>query len=137
MNKKYKSLNRNTTRLRYHIVLSFKYKYKVAQRIGDDNVKSIIDSAISRCKGVKLLSVGIDKNHVHMVIDSPPYWSVSQLVDRIKQLYTHRAWMKYSPILKQFFWRKKVLFSDGYFCESIGNVEENVIINYVKNQGKK
>lgn len=137
MNKKYRYLNRSTTRLRYHIVLSFKYRHKVAQSIGDDNVKSIINSAISRCEGVKLLSVGIDKNHVHMVIDSPPYWSVSQLVGRMKQLSTHRAWMKYCPILKKFYWKKKVLFSDGYFCETIGNVEENVVINYVKNQGKK
>ena len=72
-----------------------------------------------------------------MVVDSPPYWSVSQLVDRIKQLSTHRAWMKYSSILKQFYGKKKVLFSDGYFCESIGNVEENVVIDYIKNQGKK
>lgn len=137
MHKEYKSLNRNTTRIRYHIALSFRYGYKVAQSIGDDNVKSIINSAASHCDGVKLLSVGIDKNHVHMVIDSPPYWSVSQLVDKIKRLSTHRAWIKYSPILKQFYQKKKVLFSDGYFCESIGNIEENVVIDYIKNQGKK
>lgn len=134
-NKKYKSLNRSTTRIRYHIVLAFKYRYKIANIIGEENIKRVITSAIARCDGVKLLAIGIDKDHVHLIVSSPPYWSVSQLVSRVKQLSTHKAWGKYSHILEGSYYKKKFLFSDGYFCETIGNVSEDKILDYVLNQG--
>lgn len=134
-NKKYKSLNRSTTRIRYHIVLSFKDHYKIASSIGEENIKRVITSAIARCDGVKLLAIGIDKDHVHLIVSSPPYWSVSQLVGRVKQLSTHKAWGKYSHILEGSYYKKKFLFSDGYFCETIGNVSEDRIFDYVLNQG--
>ena len=67
-------------------------------------------------------------------MSSPPYWSISQLVSRIKQLITHKAWEKYSHILEGSY-KKKVLFSDGYFCETIGGMSEDKIFDYVLNQG--
>ena len=90
-NNKYRAVNRSTTRLRYHIVLAFKYRKRIAHLIGDDNVKRLLESAVGKCSGVKLHAVGIDKNHVHIVVSCPPYWSSSSLVGRIKQLSTHRA----------------------------------------------
>ena len=97
-------------------------------------MKRVITSTVARCDGVKLLAIGIDKYHVHLIVSSPPYWSVSQLVSRIKQLITHKAWEKYSHILEGSY-KKKVLFSDGYFCETIGGMSEDKIFDYVLNQG--
>lgn len=134
-NKKYRSLNRSTTRIRYHIVLAFKYHYKIARIIGEENMKRVITSTVAHCDGVKLLAIGIDKYHVHLIVSSPPYWSISRLVSRIKQLSTHKAWGKYSHILEGSYYKKKVLFSDGYFCETIGSISEDEIIDYVLNQG--
>lgn len=133
---KYRAVNRSTTRLRYHIVLSFKYRKNVARVIGEDSVKSLLESAVGKCSGVKLHAIGIDKNHVHIVVSCSPYWSPSSLIGRIKQLSTHRAWDKYGGELSTVYYKKKrMLWSDGFFCETIGNVNEDKVLDYVKNQG--
>jgi len=134
---KYRAVNRSTTRLRYHIVLYFKYRKNVTRVIGKDSVKSLLDSAVGKCSGVKLHAIGIDKNHVHIVVSCPPYWSPSFLIGRIKQLSTHRAWDKHSDSLSTVYYKKKrILWSDGFFCETIGNVSEDNILDYVKNQDR-
>ena len=54
---KYRSINRSTTRLRYHIVLTFNYGNNISSVIGEDSVKSLLDSAVGKCSGVKCLSL--------------------------------------------------------------------------------
>lgn len=76
---KYRAVNRSTTRLRYHIVLDFKW----------NNVARVI---------------GVDGDHVHVIVSCSPYWSPSYVVGRIKQLSTHRAWDKYG---KKLSWEEK------------------------------
>lgn len=134
---KYRAVNRSITRLRYHIVLTFKYRKNIARVIGEDSVKSLIDSAVGKCSGVKSHAVSVDGDHVHIVVSCPPYWSPSSVVGRIKQLSTHRAWDKYGEELSTVYYKKKrVLWSDGFFCETIGNVSEDKVLDYVKNQGR-
>ena len=133
---KYRSINRSTTRLRYHIVLTFEYGKNISSVIGEDSVKSLLDSAVGKCSGVKCHAIGVDGDHVHMIVSCPPYWSPSSVVGRIKQLSTHRAWDKHCKELSTIYYEKKrMLWSDGYFCETIGNVSEDKILSYVKNQG--
>ena len=133
---KYHSVNRSTTRLRYHILLAFKYRKNISSVIGKDSIKSLLDSAVGKCSGVKLHAIGVDSDHVHMVVSCPPYWSPSSIVERIKQLSTHRAWDKYGKKLSMIYYgKKRMLWSDGYFCETIGNMREDKVLSYVKNQG--
>lgn len=133
---KYRSVNRSTTRLRYHIVLYFKYRKKISSVIGKNSVKSLLDSAVGKCSGVKCHTIGVDDDHVHIVVSCPPYWSPSAVVGRIKQLSTHRAWGKHCKELSTIYYgKKRMLWSDGYFCETIGNVNEDKVLDYVKNKG--
>lgn len=137
MLKRYTKHSRSVTRIRYHIILVSKYRRSLGSVIGEEAVKSAIDHAISQCPGVKLLACGFDDNHVHLVIDSPPRWSPSQLVGRIKQLSTYKLWRTHGNKLKMIYRRKKkMLWSNGYFCETVGNVSESTVLECVKNQGK-
>lgn len=100
-------------------------------------MKSAIEHAVSQCSSVKLLACGFDGNHVHLVIDSPPRCSPAQLVGRIKQLSTHRLWNSHEDNLKNIYYgKKKMMWSSGYFCETVGNVSEKTVLDYVKNQGE-
>jgi len=133
---KYRSVNRSTTRLHYHIVLYFKYRKNITSVIGEDSIKSLLDSAVGKCSGVKCHAIGVDGDQVHMVVSCPPYWSPSSVVGRIQQLSTHRAWDKYGKELSTIYYgKKRMLWSDGYFCETIGNVSEDKVLDYVLNQG--
>ena len=42
---------------------------------------------------------------------------------------------KYDNFLKQYFWKEHTFWTDGYFICSIGNVSEETLKNYIKNQG--
>ncbi|WP_279289488.1 transposase, partial [Enterococcus cecorum] len=48
---------------------------------------------------------------------------------------TYYLWLKYNDYLKQYFWKKKIIWSEGYFASSIGKVSQKTIEAYIKNQG--
>jgi putative transposase len=76
-----------------------------------------------------------DKNHIHLMIDYDPKISVSQIVRHIKQITTNNLWKQHGNYLRQFFWREKTLWADGYFVCSIGNSNPETINKYIQNQG--
>ena len=44
-------------------------------------------------------------------------------------------WEKYEKQLSKIYWKKRVLWSDGYFACSIGQVSQDVIEKYILTQG--
>lgn len=54
----------------------------------------------------------------------------------MKSYITYHIWEKYSAYLSKCFWKERTFFSDGYFINSIGNVSQETLKNYIENQGK-
>lgn len=133
-NKKLTGVNRSKTRLRFHIIFATKYRRKILSQISTDLEKSFHRSA-SKSDGVKIIAYGEDGDHVHLVIDIKPRVSVSQAVRVLKQGTTHDMWEIHKDILTGVYTKRK-LWSDGYFAETVGNVSENTVLGYVKNQGE-
>lgn len=132
---KYRGINRSKTRLHYHLILVTKYRKDALVGI-EDSVKSALESSASKCDGLKVRAVGVDRNHIHVVLDAQPRWSPSQIVSRIKQLMTWSLWKSEKAHLRHFYkGNKNILWSDGYFCETVGAVQETALLDYVKNQG--
>lgn len=48
---------------------------------------------------------------------------------------TINTWKKHEMILKSYYWKENTLWSDGYFCCTIGNVSETTIMKYIQEQG--
>lgn len=130
------SLSHSKSRIRYHFVVSTKYRRKCFVGIEDD-VKHVFGEAVAKCDKVKLLSVGVDKDHVHFIVQASPSVSPSQIVSRVKQLTTRILWQEHEQVLSRFYWanKKGKLWTNGYFCETVGNVSEDKILEYVENQG--
>lgn len=86
---------------------------------------------------MKLLSVGVDKDHVHFVVQAKPHVSPSQVVSRVKKLTTRLIWHEHENVLSKFYRgnKKGKLWTNGYFCETVGNVSEDKMLEYVENQG--
>ena len=95
---RYESLNHSKYRIRYHVIFSTKYRKPCLVGI-EDGLSSILCDISSRCN-FNVLSVGVDRNHVHMVIKASPSISPSQIVRRLKQLSTKYLWQRYEPLLK-------------------------------------
>ena len=72
-----------------------------------------------------------DKDHVHILLEYSPKISVSDIVRQLKQYSTYQMWNYHKEYLSNQYWKNKILWSDGYFACSIGQV----IKKYIQNQG--
>jgi putative transposase len=57
------------------------------------------------------------------------------IVRRLKQESTFQLWKSYEADLKQYFWKERTFWSDGYFCGTIGNASQEAIGHSIANQG--
>lgn len=124
---------RSKHRLEYHIVLTTKYRKKCLTTIGDKVKESFFRSSGSK---LRVSEVGVDQDHVHVVVSVHPSLSVSTVVSRLKQLTTYWLWSVEGESLSNYYWgSKKILWSGGYFAESIGRVSRDTVLDYVRGQG--
>lgn len=131
---KYKTYSHAKTRLRYHLIFSTKFRKKCLKSIHD----VVIDAFryVESKSNFQILVIELDKDHIHMLIEFKPKYSIEQVVSRLKQMTTHFIWQKEAQYLKQFYWKKQhTLWTHGYFCSTIGDVSENTLKKYIENQG--
>lgn len=73
----------NVTVLLYHIVLPAKYRRTVFDEHVDSVLKMVCLEIQDRYQ-MKFLEIGTDKDHVHLLIQSVPTYSVTKIVTIIK-----------------------------------------------------
>lgn len=62
-------------------------------------------------------------------------YSISQTISRLKQCSTNFLYRSENEYFKNFYWkRKRVLWSESYFCSTIGSISENKVLEYINNQ---
>lgn len=111
-----------------------KYRRAVFDEQVDDVLREVCLEIEKRYE-VKFIEIGVDKDHVHFLVQSVPTYSVTKLVTMLKSL-TAREVFKRCPQVKQTLWGGE-LWSDGYFASKVGkDRDEGMIAKYVKNQGK-
>jgi putative transposase len=79
--------------------------------------------------------IEVDANHIHILISTSPNISAFQIIRKLKQESTVSMWKKFPIFLKKYFWKEKTFWSDGYFVATIGQVSEEMIKEYIRNQG--
>ncbi len=124
----------NVTVLLYHLVFPTKYRRIVLDESVDEVLRAICLDIEDRYQ-IKFLEIGTDKDHVHFLIQSVPTYSVTKIVTLLKSI-TARELFRRCPDVKEQLWGGE-FWSDGYFSSTVGkHGDENVIGNYVKNQGQ-
>ena len=118
-------------RLMYHLVWIPKYR----KRILEGKVAKRIEELLYECADMnrwKIEELNIQRDHVHMLVRMRPEVSVSRMVQLFKGS-SSRTIRKEFPDLKEFLWGKS-FWADGYFAETSGQVNEQQIRKYIKNQ---
>ena len=119
----------------YHMVFPAKYRRAVFDEEVDHVLKEVCLGIGERYQ-IKFLEIGTDKDHVHFLVQSVPTYCVTKIVTLIKSL-TAREIFKRCPQVKKKLWGGE-FWTDGYFASTVGkHGNENVVGDYVKNQGKK
>jgi putative transposase len=78
--------------------------------------------------------LSIREDHVHLIIQTNPSDSVAEVAQRLKG-GTSRMIRKEFPELEEFLWGES-LWADGYFAETVGKVDEEIVKRYIKQQSR-
>jgi putative transposase len=118
-------------RLQIHLVWVPKYRKRVLQGKIVSRLKKLLYEA---CKVNRwwISELSIQDDHVHILVQIKPSESVADVVQILKG-GTSRVIRKEFPELEEFLWGDS-FWADGYFAESVGKVDEEVIRKYIKTQ---
>ena len=131
----WKSKNRHKYLLQYHIIFVCKYRKKllVSKRLSDDIKQFSYEICQKHHVSIKYMET--DRDHIHYMIETEPTMSVSKIVNLMKSCTTYHIWERYPFYLRKHFWKEHTFWTDGYFACSVGNVSEEMLGEYIENQG--
>ncbi len=124
--------NHHVFRIMYHFVWIPKYRHKVFCEPYRSTLKGIIQK-IGYDYNIGIVELEVPVDHIHMVVRSEPKISPSWVMQVIKSISARKFFRQYPDIKKKYFWGGK-LWTQSYFVETIGNLNEETIRQYVRNQ---
>lgn len=119
----------------YHIVLIPRYRYKILVDGVDEYLKIKMDEVRKTYAEVECLERNIQSDHVHIVINFPPKYSIAKLVQIIKQ-NTGRALYEKFEFIRKRYWGRGGIRSVGYFVSTLG-LDEKTILEHVNYQERE
>ena len=120
--------------IKYHIVWITKYRKPVITGQIAIRTRELI-RGICQTNEVEILAGHVGSDHIHLLVSVPPHLSASKLVQYLKGNSSRKLQMEYKDLNKQF-WGQH-LWARGYFVASSGNITDEIILEYIKNQDMK
>jgi putative transposase len=127
----YRHAGHAVTDLKYHMVWITKYRYQVLRGDVAERAQELIRQ-ICAAREVTIIRGAGSPDHIHMLVAAPPQISPSKLVQFIKGR-SSRLLQQEFPALRKRYWGQH-LWARGYFCASVGAVDEATIRAYIENQ---
>ena len=120
-------------RLQYHVVWIPKYRRRVLRGKIAVRLKRLLYEA-SRVNRWWISELSIQEDHVHVMIQLGAEKSLGEVVQSLKG-GTSRVLRKEFPELEEFLWGDS-FWADGYFAETVGKVDEDVVKRYIRDQSR-
>ena len=118
-------------KLMYHLVWIPKYR----KRVLEGSILRRLEELFKECADMnrwRIDELNIQPDHVHMLIQLRPNVSVSKAVQFLKG-GSSRIIREEFPELREFLWGDS-FWADGYFAETAGSCNIEVIKKYIQNQ---
>ena len=87
---------------------------------------------VCRTHEIEILRGSISRDHVHVLLSCPPNLSPSKIMQSIKGKTSRKLLMEFRHLQKPYWGRH--LWARGYFMASSGNVTDEAIMEYIRNQ---
>ena len=124
-------MNDTTYRCKYHIVIIPKYRRMVIYNKLRADIGAILRRLIERKPDCVLLEAEACPDHIHMLIEIPPKYSVSEFMGYLKSKSTLEIFERHAEMKYKFGNRK--FWARGYFVDTVGR-NEKTIREYIQNQ---
>ena len=117
--------------LKYHVIWITKYRYKILRGRVAERARDLIRQ-VCEARDVVIIRGAVSPDHIHMLLSAPPHLAPAKVVQFIKRR-TSRKLQEEFPDLRKRYWGQH-LWARGYFCATVGAVDEQVIKAYIENQ---
>ncbi len=127
----YRKSAHSTYDCKYHIVWITKYRKPVLQGLVGERIRELI-RGVCKEQDVEIIKGHVSKDHVHLFVSVPPHMAISKLVQYIKGKSSYKL-MNENKQISKLFWGRH-LWGRGYFVATSGNVTDEIVMEYIKNQ---
>jgi putative transposase len=117
---------------KYHIVWCPKYRRKVLINGVDTRLKELIHE-IAKELQLEIIEIEVMPDHVHILLEVDPQFGIHRAVKALKGR-TSRILRQEYPWLRS---RIPTLWTNSYFCSTVGGAPLSVIKQYIENQKQK
>ena len=127
---KYRRQSHATYDCRYHLVWVTKYRFRVI----DPDVETALKWAIKEIcdwKDIVIIEGAVKAEHVHLYLNIPPKYSISEVMQWLKGKSAERLLKKFPKLEKQYWGRH--LWARGYFVSTVG-ISDEIIRQYIRKQ---
>ncbi len=126
---KYRHGSHTKYKIEYHFVWVTKYRYEVL--VGDVGLR-VRELVRQTCEYLELDIIRgvVSKDHVHLLISSPPHLSPAEIMRRVKGRSSTKLFEEY-PHLKKRYWGRH-FWARGYFCVTAGELTKEMIREYLE-----
>ncbi len=120
--------------IKYHFVWITKYRYKVLKGQVAVRARDLLKQGCE-AKGLTIIKGSVGPDHVHMLLSCPTNLSPSQIMQYLKGRSSHLLQEEF-PGIKKRYWGQH-MWARGYFCGTVGQVDQETIRRYIETQGKQ
>jgi putative transposase len=128
----YRRAAHSVYQLHYHFVFITKYRKPVLRGDVAVEVRKLVRE-ICGSNDIEILAGHVRPDHVHLLLSVPPHLAPSRVLQAIKGKTSHHLLMDWRQLREEFWGRH--LWARGYFVCSSGNVTDEMIAEYIENQG--
>jgi putative transposase len=128
--KQFKRLAHAVWQCKYHVVWCPKYRYRILRGEIGKTVRELIRQ-LCEWKKIKILEGNIQTDHIHLVLEIPPKYSVSEAVGFLKGKSAIKIFDFHLELKKRYWGRH--FWSKGYCVSTVG-LDEEQIRKYVRHQ---
>ena len=117
--------------IKYHVIWVTKYRYKVMRGRVAERARELIRQ-ICQAREIVIVRGAISPDHIHMLLSVPPQLAPAKVVQYIKERSSRLLQAEF-PELGKRYWGQH-LWARGYFCATVGAVDEETIKHYIESQ---
>jgi putative transposase len=98
------------------------------------NKRDLVEIIKKLCemKGIQLIEGKVCVDHIHMYVVIPPKMSVSEVMSYLKGKSALMFYDRHPEMRTK--WGDRHLWARGYYVATVGNVNEETIRNYIREQ---
>jgi len=100
-------------------------------------IKERLNQLLHDCAEInqfEIMELSIQEDHVHLFLSAKPRYSPAEIMRLIKG-GSSRVIRSEFPEIEEFLWGDS-FWADGYFVSTLSTVTEDIIKEYIRNQGE-